>query len=93
MVVDPVLPRVRGFVLAHFPLARKRSVGDQDPLLSRGIVDSLGILDLVGFVEREFGIKVADDELLPEHFESIANIARFVDKKLANNGRNPSGSP
>jgi acyl carrier protein len=43
--------------------ARKRAIGDGDPLLGHGILDSLGILEVVAFVEKEFGITVADDEL------------------------------
>jgi acyl carrier protein len=43
----------------------------------------LGVLEVVAFVEQEFGISVADEELVPECFESIAKIARFVDQKRA----------
>jgi acyl carrier protein len=73
--------RIREFVLTKFPLAKKRAVTDDDPLLRTGILDSLGILEVVAFVEGEFGITVADEELVPESFETIATIARFVDEK------------
>jgi acyl carrier protein len=82
MSADPVA-RIRTFILGQFPLARKRGVGDDDPLLGQGILDSLGILEVVAFVEREFEITVEDDELVPESFESIGSIARFVDRKRA----------
>jgi len=72
---------IRNFVVAKFPLARKRNVGDADLLLETGIVDSLGILDLVQFLESEFGLHVEDDELLPENFQSIQMLAEFVQKK------------
>ena len=81
MPIEPTQARIRDFVLNQFPLARKRALGDGDPLLSHGIIDSLGILEVVAFVEREFGITVADEELVPESFESIASIAGFVDAK------------
>jgi acyl carrier protein len=81
MTVDSTQIRIRDFILNQFPIARKRSVGDSDPLLGQGILDSLGILEVVAFVEREFEITVADEELVPESFESIASIARFVDSK------------
>ena len=73
--------RIRDFILAKFPLAKKRAIRDDDPLLRTGILDSLGILEVVAFVEGEFGITVADEELVPESFETIATIARFVDGK------------
>ena len=86
MPTDSIQPRIREFILNQFPLARKRAIGDGDPLLGHGILDSLGILEVVAFVEREFEITVADEELLPESFESIRSIARFVDEKR---GREP----
>jgi acyl carrier protein len=75
--------RIRAFILDQFPLARKRGIGDRDPLLGNGILDSLGILEVVAFVESEFDITVADEDLLPESFESISSIARFVEGKQA----------
>lgn len=83
MQPEPTHVRVRNFIVNQFPLARKRAIGDRDPLLGNGILDSLGILEVVAFVESEFGITVADEELIPESFESIASIARFVDEKRA----------
>jgi acyl carrier protein len=75
--------RVREFILGKFPLAKKRGIQDDDPLLRTGILDSLGILEVVAFLEGEFEIVVADEELVPESFETIATIARFVDGKRA----------
>ena len=75
--------RIREFILGKFPLAKKRGIQDDDPLLRTGILDSLGILEVVSFLESEFQIVVADEELVPESFETIATIARFVDGKRA----------
>jgi acyl carrier protein len=83
MRTDGTRARIREFILNQFPLARKRAIGDADALLGTGILDSLGILEVVAFVEREFAITVADEELVPESFESIASIARFVEEKRA----------
>jgi acyl carrier protein len=74
--------RVRAFVLEKFPLARKSSLKDTDGLLERGIVDSMGILDLVSFLEEEFSIQLSDEELLPENFQSVECIAAFMQQKL-----------
>lgn len=75
--------RVREFVLQHFPLARKNGVKPEDKWLETGLVDSLGILDLVHFVENEFSIHVADEDLSPENFQSLAAVAAFVEAKQA----------
>jgi acyl carrier protein len=80
MQIDSVKECIRGFLASQFPLARNLS--DQDTLLGDGIVDSLGILEIVSFLEREFGITVVDEELLPENFNSISELAVFVHGKL-----------
>jgi len=73
--------RVRAFILERFPLARKHNLKNSDALLESGILDSLGILDVVGFLEREFGIHIADDELLPENFKDVDAICTYVTGK------------
>lgn len=72
---------IRSFILQHFPAARKSLVDDQVPLLSSGIVDSLGMLDLVSFLEKSFSIQIADEELTPENFATVATLASFVQTK------------
>ena len=63
--------------------------GDDDLLnvdtsfMANGIVDSLGVLGLVSFVEEEYGIEVADEEVVPENFDSVRNLAKYVYSKLS----------
>jgi len=76
-----IAERVRIFVFEKFPLARKQELQNGDNLLDSGVVDSLGILDLVAFLESEFGLQVSDDELLPENFQTVDRIAALVAKK------------
>jgi acyl carrier protein len=73
--------RVRAFTLRQFPLARKSGLKPNEKWLENGMVDSLGILDLVHFLENEFSLSVSDDELLPENFESLDAVVSFVRKK------------
>jgi acyl carrier protein len=46
-----------------------------------GIIDSTGILQLVEFVEQEFGLKVDDEDLIPENLDSINRLVAFVERK------------
>lgn len=75
--------RVREFVLKQFPLARKTGIQPGDKWLETGLLDSLGILDLVHFLEEDFAIHVSDDELLPDNFQSLATVVSFVETKQA----------
>ena len=81
MTTDHLNERIRNFIVEKFPLARKRGINFQDNLLESGILDSLGILDLVAFVEQNFGIVLSDDELIPENFQSIERLTAFVQSK------------
>ncbi len=72
--------KIRDFVFAKFPLAKSRKIGDADDLLDSGIVDSLGILDVVAMLESELHVTIHDDDLIPENFRSIQHIAEFAAK-------------
>ncbi len=74
--------RIREFVCRTFPLARKKNLQDEDRWLETGILDSLGILDLVHFLEVEFSIKISDEELEPGNFECLESVATFARKKM-----------
>lgn len=81
MAPQPITARIKAYLIEHFPSARDHALGDDDHLLANGILDSLGVLDLVGYLEQEFGIAVSDDDLLPEHFETLRRLTAFVEDK------------
>jgi len=54
-----------------------------EDLLANGIIDSHGLMEVVGFIESRYGIVVTDDDLLPENFESLTSIDAFVTRKRA----------
>ncbi len=79
-----VKERIRQFITTNFPLAHQQANStDEDSLFSSGIVDSLGVLDLVTFIEDEFGVIVADEDLLAENFETVDRMESFVQAKQA----------
>jgi len=64
-------------------LSRDGALKESDGLLGRGIgIDSVEALELVAAMETEFGITVRDDELLPEHFETVGTFVTFVEQRL-----------
>jgi acyl carrier protein len=74
--------QIRQFILTNFLFTDDESqVKNDDSLLEQGIMDSTGVLELVAFVESEFGIAIADDELTPENLDSVARIVDFVSRK------------
>lgn len=75
--------KLREYITTNFLFADGAQLANEDSFLDRGIIDSTGILEIIMFLEEEFGIKVADNEMLPENLDSIANIVRFVERKSA----------
>ena len=78
---EALATRIRAFVLERFPLARQTGLEDDRSLLDSGVIDSLGILELVDFMMAEFDIPIDDDDLTPENFDSIRSLAAFVESK------------
>jgi len=54
---------------------------DEASFLDEGIVDSVGVMELVAFVEEKFGIKVDDLEVTPDNFDSVSKLASYVHRK------------
>jgi acyl carrier protein len=59
-------------------------LNDRDSLLERGIIDSVKMLDLIGFLEQQYTIRVEDDELYPENFDTLSAIETYVSGKIRN---------
>lgn len=54
---------------------------ENESLLERGVIDSMGIMKLLAFIEEKFQVKVSDEELIPENFETLSSIADLILKK------------
>ncbi|RAI44310.1 acyl carrier protein [Rhodoplanes roseus] len=75
--------QIRTFINDNFLFREDReSIADGDSLLDAGLIDSTGILELVAFLETEFGLVVDDADIVPENLDSIDRIAAYVDSKL-----------
>jgi acyl carrier protein len=75
-------PELRSFLAENFLLGEEfRGLPGSASLIEAGIIDSTGVLELVGFLEETYGIEIADTELVPENLDSIDNILRFMAAK------------
>lgn len=82
MTVTPE-QQIEAFVRKDLALGSdQRTISRTDNLLELGIVDSLGILKLSTFLEQAFDVQIADEDLVPENFETLNNITDFVNRKL-----------
>ena len=77
-----VADRVKQYLVENYLYTRADyELGLRDPLLGSGILDSMGVVEVLEFVQAEFGVTVADDEITEANFGTVADIASFVVRK------------
>jgi len=76
--------QIRQFVVENFVIgSNPKKLRDGDSFLENGIIDSTGVLELVGFIEEKFEVSMADEELVPENLDSISKVAAYIRRKKA----------
>lgn len=80
--VGEIEEQVKQFVISNFYVVDAKAVSNQTSLLDSGIVDSTGVLEVIEFIERDFGLTVEDAEVVPDNLDSIERIASFICRKL-----------
>ncbi len=78
-MTDALRDQIRDFILENYLFTTDTSaLGLDDSLLGRGIVDSTGMLEIIFFIEEQLGVKVKDEEMIPDNLDSVNKIANFV---------------
>ena len=81
---EPVEPSLRDFIARSLLYSEDGfAYPDDASLLGERIIDSLGVVELVAFVQSRFGLRVAPQEVRPENFDSVARLAAYVRRKRA----------
>jgi acyl carrier protein len=79
---DKVVSEIRAFIVTNFLFGQQgRGFTEDESFLETGIIDSTGLLELVAFVEQQYGISIADRELVPENLDSLKNLSQFIVRK------------
>lgn len=81
MEQDDIRSQVHKFIQTNFLFNGTEVIGDDQPLHGSGVVDSTGILELIGFLEDTCQLKFEYDELVPDNFDTINKIVRFIGRK------------
>lgn len=80
----PTKQALRTFILENYLFTDDQSaLSDADSFLEKGVLDSTGIMEVIFFIEEQFGIKVGDEEMIPQNLDSINNLVTFVERKKA----------
>ena len=74
---------LKHFVIDNFMFGKPYTgFADDDSFLERGIIDSTAVMELMAFLEERYRIKLQDLDLIPDNFDSINKLARFVESRL-----------
>lgn len=77
--------KIRSYILENFLFTNDdKALANNDSFLEKGIIDSTGIMEVIYFIEEHFGIKVDDQEMVPENLDSVSNLVAFVGRKGGN---------
>ena len=73
--------KIKEFIMTEVnPDRNLEGLGDDEPLIDSGIIDSLGILKIMAFLDEEFGIDLSDQQITPENFKNIMSICSLIEK-------------
>ncbi len=77
-----VKEQVRQYIIENFLFGDESPLeNDSMSLLDGGIIDSVGVMELVAFLEQDFGLNVADEDLIPENLDSVSNLAAYIGRE------------
>jgi acyl carrier protein len=70
--------KLAGFVRTSLADGHTSQIDDETALLDGGIIDSMGLMQLVAFIEEQTGVRVPDEEVMPDNFQDIASMEAMV---------------
>jgi len=78
------LELIKEFVVENFLFGDGDRLDEETSFFESGIVDSTGVVELIAFLEETYGVKVNDEEIIPENFDNLKNIGQFIERKRQN---------
>jgi acyl carrier protein len=83
---------IRTFIVNNFMFGQNGdALADDQSFLETGVIDSTGVLELIAFLEQQYGIKVEDQEVVPANLDSIRQLEAFLSRKRAASGEQVAG--
>ncbi len=79
--MKPLNEQLRDFIVENFLFGQPQPFSDEDSFLDKGIIDSTGVLELVSFLEEQYGVTVDNQDLVPDNLDSISSLCRFIERK------------
>jgi len=74
--------QIRDYIVNNLLFGDGENLQSDTSFREKGVIDSMGILDLIGFLEKTYGINIEDDDLISENFDTLRDMSQFVERKL-----------
>lgn len=78
--ITQIQEKIKQFII-ETSYSNENSVNNDTLIFAQGIMDSMGFISIIGFIEDSFSVVATDDELIESNFESINAIANFILRK------------
>ena len=80
--IDAIRIEIRRFIVETFLFGDESDpFEDGDSFMQKGMIDSTGVLELVSFIEGNYGVTVDDEEMIPDNLDSLDNLVAFIQRK------------
>jgi acyl carrier protein len=74
---------LRKFIIDRYMgRSAKAAISDGDSFLEKGIIDSIGVIELAAFIQDRYGFRIKPPEIIPENFDTLNNLERYILKKM-----------
>jgi acyl carrier protein len=80
--MQTVLPTLRRYIADTLLEGDDGELDESTPLLEWGVIDSIAMVDLLAFIERELGVRIPDEDVMPENFATLSAIGHLVSRRL-----------
>jgi len=80
-----ILQNIEKFLLTEVAVGLdKKTLDPDEDLLEQGVIDSLGLMKLIDFIEKNFKVNIADEKIVPENFQCLNCMVRLVEEQMQN---------
>ena len=79
--MSEIRKKVKDYIIETFLFGAESELATDTSFLDEGIIDSTGVLELVEYLEKTFGVTIEDEELLPDNLDSLGQIETFITQK------------
>ena len=79
--MEQLSQELREFIIENFLFGQPTEFSDEDSFVKTRIIDSTGVVELITWIEEKYGIRIKDEEMVPDNLDSIDNLCRFIGRK------------